>query len=290
VHVRKTPTRHSPFALLLALSVSVLATPAAADWKDGGLKKQSKKSPKYDEEYETDSKKESGKDSGPQEAAAADTEAAPESENPRRTSDRAFAVGARLGFGLPLGSMGGESSESSVALSNLTSGGVPAQLDVGYFITPNLYVGGSFQYAFLTFAMDCPSPASCSTSQLRFGVNASYVFKPVGKVTPWAGLGLGYEFVRLGISATVQGQSFNMSQTLRGFEFANLQGGADFQIGKSLWVGPYATFTVGQFTNVSLDLGELGDFGFSDEGLEGEIPRKDFHFWPMGGVRVLYRL
>lgn len=279
-------------SILLSLSV-FLPSAAMADWnRSDGFGKKPKKASGYDDDYEKDSKK---KRSSEEDAASSDAQEASESEGEDGAAGSGFAVGTRLGFGLPFGKLGSgeDAGEASPALSDLVSGGFPAQLDVGYFMDSRLYVGGFFQYGLMMFGQECPDIADCSASQLRFGLNAAYSFTPEGKLSPWMGLGIGYEMLNSNVSSTIEGITFKVGQSLRGFEFANLQGGVDFRIGKSLWVGPYANFTVGQYSNLSLDLGELGGIGGEpgeEEALSGEIPNKAFHFWLMGGVRVLFRL
>lgn len=279
-------------SILLSLSIFLPAA-AMADWnRNDGFGKKPKKASGYDDDYEKDSKK---KSSSEEDATSSDAEEASESEGEDGAAGSGFAVGTRLGFGLPFGKLaaGDDPEASSLELSELVSGGFPAQLDVGYFIDSRLYVGGFFQYGLMMFGQECPSIADCSASQLRFGLNAAYSFKPEGKLNPWMGLGIGYEMLSVNVSSTFEGVTFKVGQSLRGFEFANLQGGVDFRIGKSLWVGPYANFTVGQYSNLSLDLGDLGGIGGDpgeEESLSGEIPNKAFHFWLMGGVRLLFRI
>ena len=187
---------------------------------------------------------------------------------------RGFALGLRAGFGLPLGKATGEADAN---LSDVVSGIIPLQIDAGYFLTSHLYLGGSFQYAPGLLAEDCDEGASCSINVMRFGVNLAYHTAPFAKVDPWVGLGIGYE--RFNVSESFG--DFKLNATFSGFEFAALQGGVDFKLSKNFAVGPFATFTVGQYSSASVSDGEDSE--------SVDIDEKGLHFWLMGGIKAQYR-
>jgi opacity protein-like surface antigen len=179
-----------------------------------------------------------------------------------------LSFGLRTGFMLPMGDR-----QSGKALGDSIAGGIPIWLDAGYRITPNLYAGLTFDYAFL-FPKNCPSGASCSASQLRFGLNGHYHFMPAEKIDPWAGVGIGYEILSPSISSG--GQSADA--TLSGFEFVSLQGGADYKLTDAIAVGPFLAFSLGSFGSATVN-------GNDVQGFDSSI-----HGWLTIGVRGKYDL
>lgn len=270
---------------LLALFLTVIALPALADWRgDGNLRR--KKVKVHSDEYTQEDSREQEEEA--QEQEEEDDE---EEDEAWGRKDKRFSLGLRAGYGLPFGKVaGGAGSDEGGGMGDFVSGKIPLQLDAGYFVTRNLYLGGSFQYALGLLAEDCSEPVSCSVSVMRFGLNADYHFQPREKLDPWVGLGVGYERLSLSSSITVEGMSASASLAASGFEFASLHGGADYQIAGDLFVGPFVTLTAAQYSSASL--GGLEPIPGAEE---DEIPEdttieeKAFHFWLMGGVRLRFR-
>jgi hypothetical protein len=74
-------------------------------------------------------------------ALAADEPATTAAAVPSGEKESGVELGARTGFGLPLG----EASKDN-KMSDGFTGHVPIQLDVGYRFTRNIYAGGYFMY------------------------------------------------------------------------------------------------------------------------------------------------
>lgn len=159
-------------------------------------------------------------------------------------TDGKVKLGLRLGYGIPMGSLAEDAD-----LSDQVSGMVPLWVDAGYMVTPNVMLGAYFQYGF-GFAGDaCPTGADCSVSDIRFGVQGQYHISPGQSTQPWVGLGVGYEIA----SSTAEAGGLELSTSVKGFEFLNLQGGADFKVADAMVVGPFASFSLGQFSSVSIE-------------------------------------
>ncbi|QSQ21471.1 outer membrane beta-barrel protein [Pyxidicoccus parkwayensis] len=204
-----------------------------------------------------------------------------------KSSDGAgFALGLRAGYGLPFGKAAGGGDSDSGKLSDFVSGVVPLQLDAGYFINSNVYVGANFQYGLGFLKEDCPEGASCSLSQMRLGLNVAYHFMPGQKLRPWLGLGVGYEMLDTSISATQLGISAKVKQSVRGLEFAAFQGGFDYKLNDSFSVGPFLTATVGQYSTVSSKIEVDGVDGVDPVDDSQDIEEKAIHTWLQGGVRM----
>jgi len=175
-------------------------------------------------------------------------------------------LGLRVGYMLPMGDAydgpGGKMSDG-------ISGGIPLWLDLGYMVTPNIMVGLYASYAFLMLASDvkdaCDAASvDCSASQLRFGLQGQYHLSPGESMNPWFGLGVGMEMVDVKRGDVKGGYS--------GLEFANLQGGADFKVGSSMAVGPFVSFSLGQYSKTT------GDNG-------ADIDKKAMHQWLTIGIK-----
>ncbi len=189
-------------------------------------------------------------------------EAAPPGQGP--------AFGLRAGFGLPRGLLEGGDGHRHVPMKEVVTGIIPAQLDMGYFLSSRLYVGASFQYARGLVTEPCLGASSCGASALRFGVNASYHLPVSDTLSPWLGLGVGTDvFAPSQVPSVIDGQTRKGNRVFMGLEFLNVQGGVDLHVRGPVWLGPFAMFTVSQYANVN---------------------DAAFHFWLIGGLRLQARL
>jgi opacity protein-like surface antigen len=185
------------------------------------------------------------------------------------TDDGKVKLGLRLGYGIPMGD-----AADGAELGDFVSGMIPIWVDAGYMVTPNIMVGAYFQYGIASIADDFCGEADCSGSDVRFGVQGQYHFSPGQKIQPWAGIGVGYEIAN--INAEIAGVEASFST--KGFEFLNLQGGADFEIANAFVLGPFASFSLGQYSS-------------SSSGGESEdIEDKAIHQWLTIGAKGTFSL
>jgi hypothetical protein len=192
--------------------------------------------------------------------------AAPAPEAPRSgegPSPSGISVGARLSGGLPFGAVqqGSPIDDSFAAV-------IPLQLDLGWRFSERLYLGAYLAYGVILRAKGgCKNATSCSSSELRFGLGGEYHFPTEASFKPWLGLGAGYEISST--SGTLEGGA-DQSGSVSGFEFGHLEGGVDFRaLPRVIW-GPYASFSVGEYTQ--------GSSGGTLTGLR-------LHEWAMLGLR-----
>ena len=202
-----------------------------------------------------------------------------------------LSVGLRAGYGVPFGKV--VDAENGAELSDTLSGVIPLQVDAGFFLSSHLYLGGSFQYGVGILAEDCEvegEDVSCGARQLRFGLNLAYHFRPDATLSPWLGVGVGYEHLSRYDSRSSLGASREVNTTARGFEFANAQGGLDFRLGNTVSVGPFVTFAVGQYSTTGLRIEVEGDGILGgDVDTTNDIEDKAFHAWLYGGLRLQAR-
>jgi len=166
---------------------------------------------------------------------------------PAGPPESGVSIGLSLGYGVPIGNVSG-----SAPVSDLFSGTLPLQLDVGWRFTPSLYLGAYFQYGFAFVASSLNSScsqggASCSGSDMQFGVDFVYTFMPYSKILPYVGLGVGWEIASLNVS----GGNATASVTVSGFQFARFIAGTDFRLGSIFRVGPFVNFSLAQFSSIS---------------------------------------
>jgi hypothetical protein len=195
---------------------------------------------------------------------------------------RGLEFGARLGYGLPLGSIdGGTGSDFNKLFSNA----IPVWLDAGYRFTPNWYAGLYFMYGVGSIASDasngsgCNNPGvGCSIHDTRFGANVHYHVMPEASLDPWLGAGGGYEWVGFSKSSGNTSGGGGLS----GWEFLNLQAGIDFRATPAFVFGPFVTLTLTQFDTASSDSGQSSG--------SASINNKALHEWLTIGARGAYDL
>jgi outer membrane protein W len=193
----------------------------------------------------------------------------------------AVSLGARVGYGIPLGK---GTDDPNADLNKSIAGMVPLWLDAGYKFTPNIYVGAFFMYGLGFIPSDATgcgqNGVSCSVHDIQFGVNAHYHFMPDQTIDPWVGVGLGYEI--LGVS--VSNGSNSASASAKGFQFFNVQAGADYKVLPALGVGPFVSLSLGKYTSTSSDNTTPGSPGSAS----GDIQNTAFHEWLILGIRGTY--
>jgi hypothetical protein len=208
-----------------------------------------------------------------------------------------FELGARIGYGIPLGKISEESTTDN-DLSDGISGMIPLQLDLGYRVIPPLMIGGYVMYGFgmtgdalsksCDRAKSLGADASCSAHDVRLGLQVQYHIMPEGKVDPWVGAGIGYEWLTVGVDLSGGGASQEQSSTGGGFEFINLQGGADFSVAPGFGLGPFLSLSVAQYSTISSSCD--GDGCGTIDSVSKDIDKKAMHEWLTLGVRGTFVL
>jgi hypothetical protein len=184
-------------------------------------------------------------------------------------AQKRFVVGLRppIAWSVPMGS-----AAQGTKLSDLVVGVVPTWLDLGYMVTPHLMLGLYGELATLP---------DFETTRFRVGIQAQYHTVPLSWLDPWAGIAIGYESLKITETVfTGLTSEAEFSQTLKGMEFANLQGGVDFRFGSMFGVGPFVSLSLGEYFSGSASLQGVA-FGSS-----GGIDHKALHEWLTLGVHA----
>jgi hypothetical protein len=189
-----------------------------------------------------------------------------------------FSLGLRLGFAPAMGD-----AAKDTKLSDGVKSQIPIQLDATYSVLPDLAVGGYFAYGLGQVNSDiCQPGADCSASSMRLGLQALYTFNQVkAPMVPWVGAGFGYEWA----SMKQEAGSAKFEQKANGFEFLNLQVGGDYKVNEKFAIGPYAQFSIAQYSNQ-----KVTNSVDPTENLDGSIPNKGIHEWFGFGVRGKFDL
>jgi len=208
--------------------------------------------------------------------------AAPEAPGP------GFEIGARVGYGFSAGRLGAPPNGTDNDVGDFVSGQWPLWLDAGWRFTSAFYFGGLFQYGFGTVNDDqqnvCRNAnVNCSASDVRLGVMGRYRLPPIMQAAPWVGLGVGYEWGSFSLQQSVLGNT-STDSSWSGFEFANMQVGADFRVAQKLAVGPFFSVSLGQFRNTSTAMTMGGNTNTTDQSLA----KKSLHEWIMFGARFAF--
>lgn len=189
-------------------------------------------------------------------------------------------LGARTGYAFPSGEV--LEVPGGADMADLVAGQVPVQLDAGWRFGRHLSAGLSFAYGFGVLGApveaSCTAEFDCAMSAVRTGVYAAWSFLPAGRFDPWAGLGAGYEWLlysrNLGGAAT--------RTTRSGWQFLDLSAGVDWNASGSFAVGPFASYSLGQYRQESL---EYPDGSVTSVAIENTA----LHGWLFLGVRGRFR-
>ena len=150
-----------------------------------------------------------------------------------------FELGLGIAYGLPFGLADGGTNGN---LDYYTRGDVPLILDCEFRVTPDLFVGGLFQYARLLDNNDtCPD---CAGSMFHVGLIGRYRFALGSRLEAWAGLGAGYDQV------DIKGRS---PITWRGAELLRLEAGGDLAITPAIAVGPFVSFSLSYYDKTGIE-------------------------------------
>lgn len=206
-------------------------------------------------------------------AARNDVAEAPDAPNaPRRAPppNEGFQLAIGSGYSIPFGNV-----DDSLSQSNFVSGQVPLLMDIGYKLSPHVYMGAyvglGFGQAGDRLANLCDdSGVDCSSSTLRVGFNLQYHMNPGDRWNPYIGYGIGYEFT----SFEASGPGGNAAVSVSGFELARLGVGVDYRASSAIGFGPYADLGLGIYSNIS------------DGGPSMPLASASMHGWLGLGVRA----
>jgi opacity protein-like surface antigen len=221
--------------------------------------------------------------------AAALTLAAGSTARAAEQATSGIEIGARLGYAFSAGHLGAPPNGSDNPLGDYVGGQVPVWLDAGYRFNHDLYLGAYFSYGFGVVNDDrqalCRNVnVDCSASDLRLGLMGRFHLPPVAQLSPWLGLGIGYEWGSFSLQSAVGNTNTDTDSGWSGFEFANLQLGADYKIAQKIALGPFGSVSIGQFRHLST----TNTVGNNATTNDQDLAKTSLHEWILIGARVAF--
>ncbi len=200
---------------------------------------------------------------------------------PDARAQATFAL--RAGGALPFGdTLHNAQTGEAAALSDELRFAIPLELEAGLRLDPLWTIGAYVQRGVGAMSRNAPfglglctdTGASCSSARLtRIGIQVLRSF-PGGSVTPWVGLGTGYEW----LGYDIRDPSGSGSIEYRGWEWLSAQLGVEWTRGSHFGIGPYASLSFGRFGNAKLSSG--------GQSIDADIGNKSTHGWLQFGLRV----
>lgn len=240
----------------------------------------------------------------PEPAATSSGDATPTSEPEAPSGQPApglaghFLLAPGLGLDLALGDVSKDQPQSDV----LASPGLGLTLDAGFGVARSVAIG-----VWADFALHAPGDNTCQANATKpnmvsdciltvFGVGPEVVYfvPSSGGSRPWLGGGFGYRWLRVEQKDSAGGFAAARTQTVSGWEWIRLQGGIDFRLSNHVWIGPFAAFSLGSYSDYSID-GDWLDYdgstysmhAISDSGEISSDSRASHQYLFVGG-RVLF--
>jgi hypothetical protein len=191
----------------------------------------------------------------------------------------AFEAGVRAGVGFPVGQL-----SSGKNLSDWVRLTLPLTFELGARLFGRYELAAVGQYAIgnvnSTSGSGCyTGNNACSASVGQIGVE--FLYHPLGlsRIDPYVGVGVGYEW--LVIRATVQGKNYD--QAFGGGNWAVLQSGVDFSLGRVVHLGPYILASLAQYqtSNYTVPTPSGPQSGSSS------VEHPAIHVWLSVGLRLM---
>ena len=193
---------------------------------------------------------------------------------------RGLQLGARLGYALPTGHMGGSAQVPSSSISDLETAIIPIGIDAGMRLSPGVYVGGTAVWApglapNQTGNTCQAQGVSCFRQDAQLRGEARFYFAPQAKTGGWFALGAGWE-----IASFAQTVGSSTTTALRtGPILPDMQLGFDIRR-SAVAVGLYLGVSVAMFVTQGLDP--------SPQPVPTWIDDHSVHTWITWGVRGSY--
>jgi hypothetical protein len=210
------------------------------------------------------------------------------SSTPVRGVSPGFEGGLRVGIGLPVGRAGRNVLDGSARkVGDVAPWRAPIWIDAGYRASALLSYGAYGQLGVGGAGDSCTG--KCNWADLRLGVQLGFHFAPERSLSPWLGIGAGYEWLSVkSLSSVDTGDvagvvPFGSTELLGGPELG-AQAGLDFQVDDTLRVGPYAAVSVGDYLGDSFKCQPAGFACPSGSSIDGS----GVHAWLGVGVRGSY--
>ncbi len=211
---------------------------------------------------------------------------------PSPVPDVRFELGARTAYSVPVGHAVGGGGD----IDDLVTGQVPIWVDLGARFSGDLFAGVTGSYGFGVVSdmlkSQCVSdPANgvldlhCTAHDIHLGLELIYYPRVRSRFAPWLGGGVGWEWLNVGIAATVQGEDSTVSIDFNGPELLMLEGGVDYVVTPGFGLGLFVAFSADMYLSASTNC-----TGSCTGYLSGPvtIDSRTTHEWLFGGARATF--
>ena len=197
-------------------------------------------------------------------------------------------LGVRLGYAFPAGNVGTPPNDVDRSLGDYVSGQVPIWFDAGYRFNPLLYLGAYFTYGLGIVNDDrqdlCRNAnVDCSASDVRLGLMGRFHLPPLAMLSPWVGVGAGYEWGTFSFQQSAIGAT-NTDFGWSGWEFANFQAGADFRVAPKVVIAPFLSVSIDRFGSRSTTTTTAN----SKITMDDDLVETSLHAWILLGLRAAF--
>lgn len=192
--------------------------------------------------------------------------------------EQGFVLSARAGWAVPAGEISGEGAPP---LDEVVKSKTPLWLELGYRFDRRLW-GALFLEAGRVSVDHDYCVTECDGSSIRFGAEVQLHLAPRGPLDPWLGVGFAFEFLTVDAALDLDGDGLGDVDGELGYagvELPLLEGGLDLVLSTRLRLGPYAAWSPGQYTSVSVEGGGLA------AGWE-RIRDRAVHTWFQAGLKL----
>jgi hypothetical protein len=154
---------------------------------------------------------------------------------------------------------------------------VPVVLEAGYRLNGNFTIGALVQFGVVevpdSLFTGCEADVSCSGSLVRLGIEGIYNLNLDAALSPWIGIGAGYEWLNL--TGSMNGHPATVNN--RGFELVTVHAGADYRVSPQFALGPFVSVSLAQYTTLY--------WAYAGLSQTEQIPDKSLHEWLQLGIR-----
>lgn len=161
------------------------------------------------------------------------------------TKFEGFEVGARLGYQTPTGDFA-----KDAAMKDAFGGSALVGLDAGYRINRMFYAGVTGTWVPSTKYEPCPD---CTIGGYRAGVLVRVHLAPeLDPIDPYLALGVGIEQLTAEVKYydSITKTNVSRSDTIKGWEWANLVAGADYRVTPNVLAGAFLGYSIAQFDKI----------------------------------------
>lgn len=154
-----------------------------------------------------------------------------------------LSFGARAAYAWPFGDLAKDVPlTGTVKSSDTFDRMIPIWVDATLRLGGGVELGPYFQYGWVS-----GKSGFADAKDWRVGAQLNYRLTPAGGLTPWLGVGAGWEWLKFDNSTGFSGGNPDVS----GFD-TMVQAGADFRVSPNVAIGPFVAITFGRFSSGDL--------------------------------------